>query len=88
MLVVAAEDTTAEGSGCEISCPFRLRSAERTAPLPTVARIRNIGLRSSYHCVLPLQLVLQRVGIGMCEFSDEDEWTGSSVRASISGCCN
>ena len=67
MLVVAAarKDTTAEGSGCAISCPFRLRNADRTAPLPTAARIRNIGLGDSYHSVLSLKLVLQRVGIGM-----------------------
>ena len=65
VLVVAAQDTTAEGSGCAISCPFRLRNADRTAPLPTAARIRNIGLGGSYHSVLSLKLVLQRVGIGM-----------------------
>ena len=66
VLVVAAEDTTAEGSGCAISCPFRLRNADRTAPLPTAARIRSIGLGAdSYHSVLSLKLVLQRVGIGM-----------------------
>ena len=66
LVVAARKDTTAEGSGCAISCPFRLRNADRTAPLPTAARIRSIGLGAdSYHSVLSLKLVLQRVGIGM-----------------------